>query len=750
IGSVGFGEISVKVIDSLQAYVPIENAEVALYRGSTPFDFASTDDRGLVTFRDVPSGTYSLRAYSKTVGRGGNTGSFTLSTGETEHHEIVLDFLGKVAGFVTDPETTPPNQPSRGIPVQVDGVGASTRASTDSTGSFSILGVPEGGFKIFAYDYDTGRMAFGPDNLAISKVVQEYNDIHLQLERTATLTVKAYLPNDSGGAGELAPLVDVLVEARDYYREAQGNSLTFPKMIPRYGYTLTVKEMGGEYRQVKTHGSFPSGALTHTHSVVFASTGTVEVLVRDAAGNPVSDAQVTINGKQVYTPADGTVRMTMPFGWISVAAKKDNVGASAGGQLQSRSIPLAFTLNLGSSATITGNVEAEEGIGAPSIGTRVLVTVTSRLISGSQRLETRTDANGNYIFSGIPVGGTRLAFIFYGPDDTTIGHEMTIDVPDGTTGTYTIARVKIDATPPRVLAIDPPANSTNVSPSSPITVTFSEAIAASFLTGDYFQIISTADSKSVNLSLQPSVRPDGTFQVKLIPGTPPAGQKYALASNVLYRVSVKQGIQDTTGNALRATFGSSFTTVNYTEPAVVRVEPDPAAALQANDRFRIKFNKAVDITSLDAGYGGVLKVEKLSTRGGDPVAEIQLTRSIDPLDPTVINAAPTGVAIAESSFYRLTVSGIRDTQDPPNTQKDAKVVDFFSYDTRRPIARIKSPVAEGEKLVSGVSYTAQVEVFDEGTETPSIDVESVDWFDGAGKYLKTIATPPYSYTFTAP
>ena len=47
----------------------------------------------------------------------------------------------------------------------------------DGTGTFTILGVPEGTFKLFAYDYDTGRMAFGPPNLFISKVVQEHTDL---------------------------------------------------------------------------------------------------------------------------------------------------------------------------------------------------------------------------------------------------------------------------------------------------------------------------------------------------------------------------------------------------------------------------------------------------------------------------------------------------------------------------------------------------------------------------------------------
>ncbi|MFP5247625.1 MAG: Ig-like domain-containing protein, partial [Thermoanaerobaculia bacterium] len=600
---------------------------------------------------------------------------------------------------------------------------------------------------------DTGRMAFGPEGLYISKVVQEHKDLHLQLERTGTLTVNVYLPKDDGTQGELAPLVDVTVSATDYFREAQGQSLQFPRMIPRYSYGIEVRELGGEYRTVKAGGKFPAGALTHTQNITLPSTGTVEVTVLDGSNKPVGDAEVTLNGRTVYTPLDGKLVFTsIPFGWVSVYAKKNTVAASAGGDLRSRSVPLKFTLNLGETAAIAGEVEAEEGIGLPSVGTRVLVTVNSPLISSTRRLETLTDAQGKYVFSGIPIGSTRVDLIFYGPDDTTIGHEMSVNIPNGTTGTYQLPKVKVDATPPRVLSIDPPANSTNVAPTSPVTITFSEPIASSFLTTQYFKLIPTDTSQTVNVSFEPSVRPDGTYQVKMIAPEPPAGQRFPLKSNLLYRIAVVNGIQDTTGNALKTTVGSSFTTLNYTEPTVVRVDPDFEEALPSNASFRVKFNKPIDLSSLEPGYGGVFMLERLDTRNGNPIpgGEVPLMKQLDPEDPTVILAGPHGVAIAEAAFYRLTVSGVRDLQTPPNVQKDPKIVDFFSYDTRRPIARIVSPVGESEPLVAGLLYTAGVSVVDEGTGTPSIDVDSIDWFDADGKYLKTITAPPYSYSFRAP
>ncbi|MFP5245353.1 MAG: hypothetical protein ACLGH0_01575, partial [Thermoanaerobaculia bacterium] len=160
IGGIGFGDITVLVVDPLQALKPIENAEVSLYRNGGKFDLTSTDDRGIAVFRDVPAGNqYSVGAYSKAVGRAGTTPTFSLADGGDVHQQIVLELLGRVAGFVTDPEGTPVNKPVVGMPVQLESGAVYTRDSTDGVGAFEILGVPEGPFKLFAYDYDTGRMA---------------------------------------------------------------------------------------------------------------------------------------------------------------------------------------------------------------------------------------------------------------------------------------------------------------------------------------------------------------------------------------------------------------------------------------------------------------------------------------------------------------------------------------------------------------------------------------------------------------
>ncbi|MEO8378096.1 MAG: Ig-like domain-containing protein, partial [Acidobacteriota bacterium] len=766
IGGAGVGSISITVVDPLLAFEPVPNAEVSLLRGNGRFDFTTTNDAGVAFFEDVPAGAnYSVFAFSKTRGRSGRSTVFTVATGQTASASVQLDFLGVVSGTLTDPDTTPPSQPVRGEPISYQG-SLSLRVTSGAAGEFEFLGVPEGPFQLQAWELSTQRIAVGPAGLFISKLVPEQRNIQLEMERMGTLTVKVYLPNDTGGPGELAPLVEVTAAQcticnlytpdYPYFRSAQGSPVVFPRMFRRVGYGLEVRELGGEGRTVNTGGAFPVGALTHEQSVVLPQSGTVEVTVLDDANQPVTDAEVIIRAGRtwrIFTSTDGRVTLpSVPFGWYSVTAKKNTSTVAAAGELKSRSEPLRLTLKIGSSVTLTvqGDVDAEQGLGEPSIGTRVILTVASPLLTGGLRLEGRTDEHGEFSFSGIPVNNTTLSVLYIGPDENTIGARQSASIPNGSTGSFTLARVKLDATPPRVLSIDPPANSTNVSPSAPMSVTFSEPLAASFLTRNWFELIATDDGSTVQSAVQGSVRPDGTYVVTVTPPPPPIGQTFPLKSNVLYRFVIHSGIQDLTGLAVSTNIGTSFTTVNYTEPAVVKLDPPEGQPVPEQVTFRIKFNKPVDIASFDGSNGGVLTLERLDAYKGQAVENIPVSRYLDVADPTTIVMAPVGVAIAESSFYRIKVENVRDTQTPPNVQKDPRVFELFSFDRVPPVAAIVSPVAAGEKLVSGVLYSAGIAVTNAGSGTEASDVAYADWLDAAGVSIARVKTKPFAYDFVAP
>jgi Bacterial Ig-like domain/F5/8 type C domain len=762
IGGAGTASVSVAVVNPENAFERVANAEVTLLRNDKAFDFTTTDANGLAVFDQVPAaGTYALHGFSKALGRAGSAADFTVTASIVANVTLTLEFRGMVSGVVRDPESTPAEAPVKGAPVTLREPAMATRASTDASGAFEFSGIPEGKFSLEAFDVDSGRRGSGPAGLFISKLYPERRGIQIELERTASLHVKVFLPDDSGKAGLLAALTDVIVKQGDgvaYLRELQGNDLTFARLFARQPYSIEAKELGGEGRVVKASGGFASGSYDATETLVFPTSGRVEVTVRDAASAPVVDARVTIDGGRrsatLYTGASGVVALDgFALGPIVVQAQKGNVAAAASGTLNSHSTPLALTLNLGASASIAGWVDAETG--GPSAGTRVIATVTSRLLVSLLQLETITDTSGAYRFDAIPIGGTNVTVTCLGPDDVTAGATVTRSIVDGTSGIVDLGRVRLDATPPRVLNIDPPSNANNVSPNSVVVVTLSEPIAPQFVAASAFQLISTDDGQPVRSALvgsQPGA--GGTFVVTITAPDPTpeqiaAGQKYRLKSNVVYRVVIASGIQDLTGNSMRTTVGATFTTSNYTEPVITSIAPPVDAPLPQQATFRIRFNKAIDETSFAPGGGGVLRLEQLGAYKGAPTASIDVSYYRDAVDASTLVVAPR-TAIAASSYYRLTIGGTRDTQVPPNVQPSTRTFDYFSFDTVKPVVTIDSPVPAGYPLISGVAYTATPTITDEGTQTRSTDTAYVDWFDGTGAFVSRSKVAPFGYTFVAP
>ena len=121
--------------------------------------------------------------------------------------------------------------------------------------------------------------ASGPN----TKTIQENPDIRLRVDKTGTLKVKVYLPDERGNSsGVLAPLVTIKVtQGVAYVREAQvaGIEAPFTRMLANLPFTVTATELGGEGRIAQTGGSFPAGSFETSASLVFPTSGTVEVHV---------------------------------------------------------------------------------------------------------------------------------------------------------------------------------------------------------------------------------------------------------------------------------------------------------------------------------------------------------------------------------------------------------------------------------------------------------------------------------------
>jgi hypothetical protein len=745
VGAGGTGTITVTVYDGP---VRVANAEATLLRGEETFDFGQSDGNGVVTFDNVPAGNnYTVSVISRARARAGRSGTIVVTQGSITSVDIGLIVLGVVSGSLVDTESAPERAIAGGHITLQSGY-LTLRSTTDAAGNFRFDGVPEGAFTVEGYDFDSGRSTAPPLHFTLTSTIQELTGIKLTLEPTASLTVQVYLPNDAGGPGVAAPLVDAVVRQSHYQREQQGSGsgLVFPKLFAKASYQVTAKELGGEERTADAEGTFAAGASSGTVALTFKSSGTVQVTVTSddpAAATLIASARVTISsaGKTLtlFPDANGNITASgLALGSVSATATSQGLSASASGILASRSTPLHLTLSLGRRITMAGHVEAEAGVGQPSVNTRVLVQISSSAIFNVIDIEAHTDSNGDYSITGVPVGNTSVKFDFYGPDGVTRGATRTVVVPNGTVDTYPAPSVKLDATGPRVVSIDPANNANSVAPNSPVTITLTEPLAASSISTSYFRVIASDDSQAAPVTITAETLSNGQYRIRLTPSV-------LLKSNMTYTIAVSDVITDPSGNKMTLAVTTNFTTVDYTEPRVVSTTPTTSQPVGDGTTFYLRFNKAIDAGVFASGGSGTLRLEQLTGNHGTATGPpLQISVFTDTTSASTLIVAPVGVALQPASYYRITINGARDTLQPPNVQTTAQTFDFFSADHVRPVVTINAPAAT-TKLIAGVDYVATVSILDEGITPPhtSTDISYVQWFDSAGRPLTRVTTPPY-------
>ena len=740
IGGAGKGNITISVLDPNSGYSPVANAEVSLFRGSL-FDFGSTDATGTITFLDVPVGSYTASAYSKALGKVGNTtASITVVRDQTTQQQITLLYSGAVDGTLVDPQND--NKGVPGANITLFGAGYQTRTTTLDGGAFTFIGVREGSIDLIARDPLSIRRAVKRNILVNSAIGTTH--VPMTLEPTSTLTVKAYLPNDTGGnSGILAPLVNIDVTQNapggKYLRTSQTNGAQFPGLV-RDGVSIGVgvQELGGRNRFVYRTTSFGSAEATkEINDIVFPAFGSVVVHVQQDPGpTPVANVFVTVYSGGVsangYTDSNGNITLTnLPLGGVSVQASTLGAHPLTGAtsvSLGSQSTPAQATITIGSYKGIAGFVEAEQG--GVSAGTRVFAHYSN------VTLETRTDATGRYAFQGIiATTGTGVTLTYLGPDDATVGALQGLTLTASSPDVTEAPAVKLDSTPPRLVSISPADGSTNVAPDTTINVKFSRSMSLGTLSGiALYDVAANAivPMQLIGKTVQEDKSEVETFTAAVIP----PGGKW-LKSNTLFRLQVSGNVQDSAGHPLGVTVGASFTTSNYSNPQVTSVLPSPKSPLPKNNfQLAVTFSKALDPAPWAAGGNGVMQFVQINASGtpiGAPVpGSVRYDGSVKTLFFT------PNALLAPQSLYRLSISGAVDGDgrgliDSTGHALAVWTQDFASFDEQAPViaigtpALINVPIANGDPLYSGVSYTIPVTLTNPDGSTAT-DVKKVDFY----------------------
>jgi hypothetical protein len=767
VGGAGTGSVTVNVVDPNNSNQPVANAEVSLYRGSL-FDFGTTDLNGNVTFQQVPAGTgFTAGAYSKALAKSGASSSFTIVKDTTAQVRVTLLFSGEILGVLDDPQNS--NAPVPAADVNLYGADYQTRATTDAQGAFDFKGVREGKVDLTARDPNSIRIAKSGGSVTSA---DPRLTVPLHLEPTSTLTVKVFLPNDSGGnSGVLAPNVNIDVAQNapggKYGRSSQTNGAQFPGLVRKIGFQVDVQELGGLNRSYTAGDVFADTVAAKEIDIVLAATGTVIVHVQQ--GSPAVDApnvQVTASSggasSSGFTDSTGRVTLTrLPLGPnVSIQAKtlgSQPLTGSTSLALTSQTQAANATILLGSYGSVTGKVIAEGG--GASAGTRVFVSY-----NGIQ-LETRTDSTGTYLFQGIVTGlsGTTVALTYIGPDDNTVGAAQSVFVPNGG-GVVTAPDVTLDSTPPRLTAIFPADNATKVAPDTQLKFTFSRAVRDDQLNNGFFKLFDVGAGTQLTLTLaSKQTLADKSEIVTFSPPAPPAGQHFPLKSNTLYRTEISSELQDLANHKLGSNLGASFTTSDYSNPQVVKVEPKSPLP-KNNFRLAVTFSKPLAPAPWQSGGSGVMQLVPISAMGGSVTGsplpgQVQL----DPNTGATLYFAPN-VFLTEASYYRLTVSGVLDLEGRGLVDANGNAIasytqDFFSFDLTAPGITLGNPtvkniaIGDSDPLFHHTLYRFPAVL------TNASDIDKVEFYsvDGAGALTPIsrststsvdIALPTGTTTFT--
>ena len=291
------------------------------------------------------------------------------------------------------------------------------------------------------------------------------------------------------------------------------------------------------------------------------------------------------------------------------------------------------------------------------------------------------------------------------------------------TSTFTTAAAP-DTTPPTVVAVSPANGAASVAVTSPVNITFSEAMDATTINGTTVSLKTTSSGTVVSGAV--------TYNAATKVATfTPSG---ALAFGTGYTVTVTTGVKDLAGNAMAAQFTSTFATAaapDITPPTVVSTVPtDGATTVAINTTVTATFSEAMDSASVATGGAFTLK----ATVAGTPVTGTVTYNTV-----THIATFTPSSSLANNTGYTATITtGVKDVAG--NFMAAPKVFTFTTIvDTTPPTVLSTFPINNA----TAVPITAAVTVtFSEAMDSASVAT------GGAFTLKATVAGTPVVGTVT--
>jgi hypothetical protein len=196
-----------------------------------------------------------------------------------------------------------------------------------------------------------------------------------------------------------------------------------------------------------------------------------------------------------------------------------------------------------------------------------------------------------------------------------------------------------DTTPPTIVSTVPAYGSTNVFVTSPIRVTFSEAMTASSINTSTITVAVVGIPVAGSVVYDPATRTASFIES--------AG---LLAEGKVYTVTVNTGVKDAAGNAMASSYVYSFQTQDLTPPLIVSRSPSRGATgVATNTTIRWGFSEDMIPSTINSSTVTL-------TTGGAPVAG---TVSYDP-NSQAATFTPSSALANNQLYMAIVTQGAKD------------------------------------------------------------------------------------------
>jgi len=379
------------------------NVTVTL-RGAAGFTrTATTDTAGRFNFSDLPVATYSLATFDPLTNTAASANATSIAD-QTVTQNLSLVLGGTVTGKVTENGVL-----VAGAQVTVVANNGTFSATTNAQGVYTVAQVAPGVLTVSAVDTTNNDQGQSTGTLGLSGQTVEI-DVALIPSGSASGSVfqadgvtpvpgaTVLLCQTLSGSTCFGYSATTTTNASGHY------SFTG---VPLIGFAIDVTNINGD--RGRTTGQLSNNGQTLTLNIHLTGFGSVNVTVKDASGNLIPNAQVTLTGETQFggtqkstTQSNGTTQFTSvlagPF-FVSATDPVTLLGGSTSGSVAVNG-NTNVTVSLQSAGNIVGVVYAPDG-------KTTLSNVTINLTGPTSR-STVSASDGSFSFNAIPLGSYTL------------------------------------------------------------------------------------------------------------------------------------------------------------------------------------------------------------------------------------------------------------------------------------------------------------------------------------------------------